>query len=176
MCDFKKINNIDDIYENYFSKIYNYIFYRLLNREQTEDIVSEIFLKLISNLDKFDPRKASFSTWLFTIARNSVVDFYRKQKNILYIDNGDFDFDPAMSVNFDEQYEKITNEDRKLLYKAISELNEKQRNIIALKFFGEFNNRQISEMTGINESTVSTLCARALDKLKAALEISYCLV
>ena len=49
------------MYEDYFSKIYNYIFYRLLHREQTEELVSDIFLKVVVHLDSFQPGKASLT-------------------------------------------------------------------------------------------------------------------
>jgi len=169
MYDFEDVSCVDKIYEDYFSKIYNYVFYRLLHREQTEDIVSEVFLKVISNLNTFNSEKASFSTWIFNIAKNAIIDHIRKQRHVVYTMDGDArEF--SCCVDFDEQCELILNEERKLLYKALAELDEKQRHIIALKYFGEFTNRKIAEMTGMNESSVSTVCFRAIAKLRAALK------
>lgn len=164
---------MDKIYEDYFSRIYNYVFYRLLNREQTEDVVSEIFLKVISNLGRFDSEKASFSTWIFNIAKNAIIDHIRKRRRCVYLEDGNARIEFSCTVDFEEQYEKIAGEDRKHLYAALTQLDEKQRHIIALKYFGEFTNRKISEITGINESSVSTICFRAISRLRTLLKENF---
>ena len=63
------------MYREYFPKIYNYIFYRILSKEDTEDIVSEIFTKTARSADAFDSQKASFNTWIYRIAKNVLIDF-----------------------------------------------------------------------------------------------------
>ncbi|MEZ7891103.1 MAG: RNA polymerase sigma factor [Candidatus Wallbacteria bacterium] len=167
MYDLKKISEIDRMYEEYFGRIYNYVFYRILHREYSEDIVSEIFLKVISNRDKFDSSKALFSTWIFTIANNCVIDHFRKNSRIVVFPSGAPALDTPVTVDFDGECEKILNNDRKLLYKALTLLDEKHRHVISLKYFSGLSNKEISEMTGINESTVSTICSRAISKLRS---------
>lgn len=170
MYNFEIISDIEKMYEDYFPRIYNYVFYRLLHREQTEDVVSEVFLKVIASIRKFDPEKASFTTWIFCITNNAIIDHYRKQRRYVQTPDGTLKMDAITEVDFDEQCEKILSDDRKQLYNALSGLDEKQRHIIALKYFGDFNNRTISQMTGINESSVSTICFRAIAKLRALLK------
>jgi RNA polymerase sigma-70 factor (ECF subfamily) len=160
------------MYEDYFPKVYNYIFYRLLSKEQTEDLVSDVFLKVVSHLNSYKADKASFGTWIFTIARNTLADFYRKHKDVTSIDDEAFP-EAALTVDWDEQCRLIENEDRKALYKALSALNERQRNVLALKYFGDFGNREIAQITGINEHTVSSLGVRAVEKLKSLMGESY---
>lgn len=171
MYDFSRESELVRMYEDYFPKIYNYIFYRLLNKEQTEDLVSDVFLKVVSHLKSFNPDKASFGTWIFTIARNTLTDFFRKSQDVTSIDDETFP-EVALITDFGEQCKLIENEDRKALYKALSALNERQRNVLALKYFGEFGNREIARMTGINERTVSSLGSRAVEKLKSLLDDS----
>ena len=73
----------EQMYGEYFPKIYNYVFYRLLNREETEDIVSEVFIKVARNVHTFDGRKASFKTWIYTITKNALTDHYRSRRTYL---------------------------------------------------------------------------------------------
>jgi len=164
---FRNESELNAMYEEYFPKVYNFVFYRLLHREHAEDVVSEIFLKVISNIGKFDPDKAAFSTWLFTIANNSVIDHFRKQRRFADTTDGTVKLEELCAIDFDEQYEKITNDDRKRLYKALTMLDEKQRHIISLKYFSGMSNKIISELTGINESSVSTICARTIARLRS---------
>ena len=173
MYNFENESELNMMYEEYFPKVYNFIFYRLLHREQTEDIVSEVFLKIIANINKFDPDKACFSTWIFSISNNVMIDHFRKQRRYVDMTDGIFKFEELSAIDFDEQCEKIFSDDRKLLYKALAELDEKQRYIISLKYFGGYSNKKIADITGINESIVSTICARTIAKLKAKLKISF---
>lgn len=72
-------DSFEKIYEEYFGKVYNYIFGRMLNREISEDLTEDVFLKVLDNLDRYDPaRGAKMSTWIFVIARNAVADYRKK--------------------------------------------------------------------------------------------------
>ena len=66
-----------ELYEKYFPQVYGMIFARLKDVTAADDVVSEIFMKVALNLDKHD-KKYAFSTWLFTIARNTLADYYRR--------------------------------------------------------------------------------------------------
>ena len=68
----------ETVYNKYFSDIYNFIYAQLLHRERSEDIVSDVFIKAMTNYDRYDPQKASVRTWLTNIARNTLIDEYRK--------------------------------------------------------------------------------------------------
>ena len=148
------------MYEEYFSKIYNYIFYRILSREDTEDIVSEVFLKAARNARSFDPKKASLQTWLYTIVKNALTDYYRARKTVLSLE------DEVVQVDFEAQLEQITCQQRKEVYRALFQLKERERIVVYCKFFEGYNNRQIAALLDMNESTVGTVLSRALSKLR----------
>ena len=93
--------NFEKIYAEYFPKIYNFIFYRLLSREDTEDLVSEVFFKVAKNLDRFDEGKAKLKTWIYRIAQNTLIDFYRSRKIETSLDDEETGYEP--SVDFEEQ-------------------------------------------------------------------------
>lgn len=167
MCTLTTETDLSAMYEKYFSRIFNFVFYRLLHREHAEDVVSDVFFKVISNHHRFDPSKASFSTWIFTIAENSVIDHFRKRRRFAAFPDGANAPEIPVEIDFEEQYEKIYGDDRKKLYAALAKLDDRERRVISLKYFGGFANRDISSLTGINESTVSTICARTLSRLRA---------
>ena len=69
------------LYEEYISKIFQYVNYRVGDRTIAEDLTSDIFNKALTNFTKYDSGKAAFSTWIFSIARNTIIDYYRKRSN-----------------------------------------------------------------------------------------------
>jgi len=168
MINIQDSSGFEQMYEDYFRKIYNYVFFRLLHKEETEDLVSQIFLKAFEKRQSYDCHKASFDTWIFTIARNTLIDFYRLKKVEISFDCGCF---TGLAVNFDAQLNLIYHEELRELYKALTQLDEKTRMVITLKYFGEFTNREISAQTGINENTVSTLCSRGIRKLHKMMKL-----
>ena len=67
-----------EVYEQEYSYVYNYIYMQVMHRENTEDLVSDVFIRAMAHYSGFDPAKASVRTWLCTIARNCMIDYYRK--------------------------------------------------------------------------------------------------
>ncbi len=164
MCKFSCLEDLGVMYEEYYPKIYNYVFYRILNKEQTEDIVSDIFLKVAENLLKYDPNKANFNTWIFTITKNTMTDYYRLRRVHVSIDDEADSIN--VSVDFEEQCNIILDEQLRELYLALTNLDDRTRYILALKHFEGLNNREIARRIGMNESTVSTIYVRGLKKLR----------
>jgi len=161
---------IEEVYEQYFSVIYNYVYYKLLNRENSEDIVSQVFLKVLKNLHLFDPEKASMKTWLFRITDHALIDFYRKQKPGGSFDDEEAGFENILSVDFDEEYDRIVNPKRRMLLEALKTLPERDRMFIYYKYFLNITNREIAQRLMMNENTVSAVMARARNKLKLILQ------
>lgn len=156
-------HGFEEMYHEYFPKIYNYIFYRVLSREETEDMVSDVFFKVARNAASFDPGKASFSTWIYNIAKNTLTDHYRR-KTLRIVPMEEMVREP--SVDFESQLEEITSEKRKAVFKELILLKETERQIIYYKYFEGYTNRRIAELLGMNESTVGTVLSRALKKLR----------
>ena len=68
------------LYEQYMPKVYRYISFRITDENMAQDLTSVVFEKALTKFSAFNPQKASFSTWIFTIARNTVIDHYRVYK------------------------------------------------------------------------------------------------
>lgn len=157
--------DFEKIYSEYFPKIYNYFFYRLLSREDTEDLTADVFLKVAKNLDRFDRSKAQMKTWIYKIAQNSLVDFYRTRQRKASLCTQCADTEPA--VDFEEQMEKILSVKRRALYRALSGLKERERMIVYYRFFEGYTNRRLARLFEMNESTVGTVLSRALKKMRS---------
>lgn len=152
-----------DIYKEFFPKIYNYIYYQINNSAICDDLVSSVFMKVVENMDKFDERKASFSTWIYTIARNTVIDYYRKAK--LESDIEDYVDSVKYSLSFEDAYREYTQAYRGSTEALIAILNEKERPVIYLRYFEGLSFTEIGSRLGKNSSTIRTLHERALKKM-----------
>ena len=166
MYDFSLPSEFGRMYEDYFSKIYQHVFYRVLHKQDCEDLVSEIFLKVARNIFRFNPQEASFNTWIYTIARNTLIDYFRKRRNVVSLEH----CDELIWVDFDEQYASIVGEDRRMLYQALRQLDHRSRQILSLKYFAGLNNREISRLINLNESTVSTIFLRSKRKMRELID------
>jgi RNA polymerase sigma-70 factor (ECF subfamily) len=76
------------LYERYIDKIYKFVYYKIFNTEVTEDLVSEVFVSVLDKIDTFQVNEnANFSAWLYKIANNKVIDFYRTNKENESLEN-----------------------------------------------------------------------------------------
>ena len=157
------------VYRDYFPIIYNYVYYRLLNRENTEDVVSQIFIRMVQHLERFDPARASLKTWLFRIADNALIDFYRRQKPVVSYDNEHSGLENVLHVHFDQQYDQLVAPERQAVLNALKQLPERDRTFIYYKYFLGITNREIAQRMSLNENTVAAIMLRARQKLKNVL-------
>ena len=160
---------MDDVYEEYFPIVYNYVYYKLLNRENTEDLVSQIFMKVMQHLHRYDPKKASMKTWLLRIADHALIDFYRRQKPILSYSQEESILENTLQIYFEDEYARILSPERKQVLDALKTLPERDRTFIYYKYFLGITNREIARRLEMNENTVSAVIARARTKLKSIL-------
>ncbi len=153
-----------ELYELYFDKIFRFTVYRVSSLENTEDIVEDIFEKALKNLSHFHWRKnANFGSWLFQIARNTIIDYYKKNSIRKTINVADL---PEIASNeilpSDTVKRKEIFQD---LQKLIDNLPQRQAEIVILRFFGERRNKEIAEILKISEKTVASNLCRALRTL-----------
>lgn len=156
------------LYDFYFPKIYNYVRYRVLNPDLTDDLTSKTFEKAFAKIRGYSFGQGNFSGWLFAIAHNVVVDYYRvlgRQKNVsLEAANELISFAPG------PEEAAISADFRAILNEALKVLGSRERNIIALKFTAGMTNRKIAELTGISESNVGVILYRTLLQLRTVLK------
>lgn len=161
-------NKFPELYNCYFSRVYNYVRYRIADFHAAEDVTSQIFLKAFSRLKYYQEEKASFATWIFSIARNAITDYYRMagRSNFTSLEiTGDL-------VNSEPGPVEIIlgNETQQQLLQALVLLSQRERDIIALKFWGGFSNREIAQLVDISESNTGVVLFRAMRRLRKILE------
>jgi RNA polymerase sigma factor (sigma-70 family) len=152
------------LYEQYLPRIFRYVNYRVGDRTTAEDLTSDIFNKALTSFTKYESRKATFSTWIFSIARNTLIDYYRRRSREQQIQQ-EAQPDLLVSSTSPEEEASCSEEIRKL-QDCLSRLNPNEQELISLKFSGEMTNREISQVTGLSESNVGTILCRAVRKLR----------
>ncbi|MCM1991842.1 sigma-70 family RNA polymerase sigma factor [Oceanirhabdus seepicola] len=156
------------IFEAYYERVYNYIFYRVSCHYTSEDLTSQVFEKIVLKIGTYSQDKSPFEVWLFAIARNTVNDYFRKQKKQKL-----FSLDTIKELVSREKTPEdfvVTAETNDKLLRALRILNSRDRNIIALKFGSNLKNNEIAKILGITESNVGVIIYRTMKKLKKEIE------
>ncbi|GIW64386.1 MAG: RNA polymerase sigma factor [Patescibacteria group bacterium] len=146
--------------DRYQKKIEKYVFYLTNRKEEVDDLVQEIFIKVFVNLNSFDIKK-KFASWLFRIAHNQVVNFFKKYKNKLSLDEKIMIVDES---NIEENIEK--DEVKKILNSCLEKIPIGYKEIILLYYFEELSYEEISDSLKIPIGTVSIRLSRAKKFLK----------
>ena len=157
------------LYEYYFPRVYSYTLYRVEDPDIAADITAQTFEKAYTKLSRYQPERATFSTWLFTIAANAIRNHkrWRWARNWIPLDhlNDQKDTRPTPEQSVTQQ---DTIDD---LLQAVAVLPEREREILALKFGAKLNNREIAELKGFSASHVGVILYRAVRTLRASLEV-----
>lgn len=158
--------------ERYERKIYAFILHMLKPyryEELAEDLCQETFYKAYKNIHSFRDVEATFSTWLYTIARNTVLSELRKSKHKeLYIE--DSLNTPKASLDRLPEQELLRNEREALVRQAINNLPEKQRSALILREYEQMDYKQIAQILDASVSSVKSLLFRGRNNIKSELE------
>lgn len=148
----------EEIYRNYYGKIYGYLRGKLNHTQNAEDLTSAVFVKVYEKIDRFDETKASLSTWIYTIARNTLTDYYRTRKVFEEIPETQDD-------GFSVEDEVCNTEMLETLSSALETLDERERDIIILRFYYSKTLKEIAAQMSISYAYVKVLQNRAFHKL-----------
>ena len=165
---YKKEKDFTDIFEAYYKRVYNYIYYRVRCYYTAEDLTSQVFEKIMLRIDTYSEKKSPFEVWLFAIVRNTVNDHFRSTQKHTFISIDTIKELISRKKNPEDMVEILeTNEE---LFKALNILNTRERNIVELKFGAELKNIEIAEILNITESNVGVILYRAMKKLNKELK------
>lgn len=154
-----------EIYDYYFPQIHKYVYYKV-SEEHVDDVVSTVFIKSWSKLDKYRKQKCAFGAWVFRIAHNTVIDHYRTNKAFYELEDRIADDNDALNP---ERLTDITLTGKRV-HGALRNLGEKYQEVILLKYMNDMSNPEIANVMQVSESNVRTLQHRALRKLKSVIE------
>jgi len=145
--------------KEYYPIIFRYFYYRTKTKEDAEDLTSEVFVRLVESIKK---QTGNFTAWLFSIARNLLIDYYRKKGRLKEVPLDDTiaqDLkDPSSTKGID-----LTQDD---LRKLLSHLTDEQREVIILKFIDGYSNDEISQSVKKSVGAIKALQFRALSALR----------
>jgi len=152
-----------ELYAIYLDRIYRYVFYQVKDKMTAEDLVQEIFLKVWESLNSYNQKRASFSTWLYRIAHNHVIDYFRTRRLHQKIED---DIQDSVTGPEEDVEEMLM---QKELSETISGLPPQQRQVIILKFIEGLDNREIAQIMRKREGAIRTMQMRALRNLRQKL-------
>ncbi len=162
-----------EIYEEYVDQIFAFILRKTSDREIAEDLTSQVWMKAMKGLEKFsDKQGASFKSWIYRIANNSVIDHYRTQKEQLDIDKVD---EIGISADLGKC---IDDQDKLIEVKAfLGDLKPIEQEIVTLRVWDEMSYREIAEVTGKKEDNCKQIYKRTIEKIQAnILMICLCII
>lgn len=152
------------LYEEFVPKVFRYVSYRVADTHLAEDLTSAVFEKALTKFKTYDAERAGFSTWIFSIARNTLIDHFRVsgRRQTIQLDSlsemGDGKTSPEDAL--------VQAEERRKLQACLAQLPLPEQEIISLKFGAEMTNRQIAGMLGLTESNVGVILYRSVRKLR----------
>lgn len=149
------------LYRESYNLVYNYVYFRMPGSGAVEDVVAETFMQAARYYDRFDPARAKFSTWVISIAKNSVNSYYRKASNSVALEDVS---EAALSV----PGEQDLADDRALAEQLLRTLDDDERELVFRKYYLGMRNVEIAQELDLNASTVSTRLMRAMAKMREA--------
>jgi RNA polymerase sigma-70 factor (ECF subfamily) len=163
----KSVGNVDfeTVYQTELPRIYNFFRYRLGDDQIAEDLTAETFEKAWKHRERYREDLASFSTWLFIIARRIAADYFRKRRPTVPLEE-------AAKLPYDQTLEEESQERAEFaqLLALLARLAERERELVALKYGAGLTNRAIARISGLSESNISTILHRLTRQLRAQLE------
>lgn len=158
------------IYDLYYDNIYKFAYFKVGKQEEAEDIAQNTFIGALKNICKFDARKADsdFSAWLFTIARNHVINFYRRNGNNKPGGQVEDLQIPDKSQNVQDLID--ANGDVEMIYTALKDIPESQQQVLIHRFINEYSIKETALTMRKSEGAIKTLQVRALESLRKIVE------
>ena len=149
------------LYDQYIEKIYNFIYYRTSHKETAEDLASKTFIKAWENINQFNEQKGAFSSWLYSIARNNVIDHYRKEKQTM-------DIDKILDISSAENVEESTNAKVQLdkVKEYLKELPQEQQDIVIMRVWDDLSYKEIAAILQKSEASTKMSFYRTMDKIQ----------
>jgi len=149
------------LYDAYAEPVYRFLFYRTFDRALAEDLTSDTFLKALDKIGSFDSRKGNFSSWVYRIARNTLIDHVRTNRS-------EVDIEEVFDIGAEEDHAKdMDNREaaRKVL-RHLKTFSPDQQEIVKLRVWDELSYREIAEIVGKSEGACKVAFSRALARLQ----------
>ncbi|KGX83602.1 RNA polymerase sigma factor SigX [Pontibacillus marinus] len=162
-----------ELYENYHKDVFQFLFYMVKNREQAEDLVQEVYIKVMNSYDRFKG-DSSEKTWLFSIARHVAIDHFRKQKRKRNRVLEFFDWGEKGHLIQDDQPEPeevaLQNEEIQKIYRCLDHCSVDQKSVIILRYIQSMSIQETADILGMSVSKVKTTQHRGMKTLQKLMQ------
>lgn len=158
----KDTAHFETLYNNYYEQIFRYIYQRIEDKETAFDLCSQVFLKAMTNLHKYEFRGVPFASWLYRIAQNEIYEALRQQKTTRVISIENRQAHDILDEIDSEHDEELYN----LLLNLLPQLGEEDLEMVEMRFFEKRSFREIGEILGITENNAKVKGHRTIEKLK----------
>ncbi len=155
------------LYELYVDKIYNYIYYRLGNQHEAEDLTAKVFYRALNHIVHYNNKGVPFAAWLYRIAHNLVVNWRRDNQRRQMVALEHLDLSGDRHENPHHAVEQ--SNEREILLAAIQRLPRERQELLMLKFVERRSNAEIGQIMGRSEGAIKSLYHRTLVSLKELL-------
>ena len=155
-----------ELYRLYVEQVFRYLFSKIGNLHEAEDVTAQTFLAAFESFDKFR-QDGHFASWLFGIARNKAMDHFRRRDNLSSMDESS-----EIPVEDNTLSKVIQTEQEQALSKLIQALTEKERELLRFRFLAEMSFPEIARFLHRNEEAVKKRTYRLLARLHSQLEVS----
>lgn len=156
----------ETLYQCYLDAIYRYIFFRIGDEIQAEDLTEEVFVRAWEALPSYQHRNYPFSSWLYRIAHNLIIDFYRRKKPVP-ITNGLMRTQTDTRESLDHMVSR--KQEAQLLAEAVQQLSELEQQVVLLRFVEGLSHKEIASMVGKSQTACRVILHRALKALRSSL-------
>ncbi|MGH2706399.1 MAG: sigma-70 family RNA polymerase sigma factor [Actinomycetota bacterium] len=161
-----------EIYERFSGSVYAFFVHQLQNRQTAEDLTGGVFVEGLQSAHRFQGDLAAMRSWLFRIARNNLIDYFRRERRVTWepIDDTNPTELARVSPVEDPEESALSNLDRQRLLEVIESLSPDQREVVLLRLAGGLTSPEIAEMVGKTVGAVKALQHRAVASLARALQ------
>ncbi len=153
-------NSFNAVYENFFTPIFKYIYFRTRDRGESYDLTQDVFIRIYENLPKISARHGNPAFYFFTVAKNAVIDWSRKKKPVYLQDT---------ETGLLKTENLATQTEKKLILEALGVLPDDQKDAIIFRFVNGLNNGEIAKLLNTSEANVRQLQSRGLKKVREML-------
>ncbi|HYC79980.1 MAG TPA: RNA polymerase sigma factor [Candidatus Binatia bacterium] len=163
-CQNGDVDAFGELYDMYVKKIYDFIYYRTGHKQTAEDLTSVTFTKAFQNIHTFKGSQGLFSSWLYRIARNTVIDNARTSKPTVDLEaaaNAKARDNVAGEAEVKDRLDQVK--------KYLDQLSEEQREIVVMRLWDELSYAEISALTGKTEGNCKVIFSRVMQKMQKEL-------
>jgi RNA polymerase sigma-70 factor (ECF subfamily) len=153
------------LYDRYMDAVYRYVFYRVRNEAEAEDVTSDVFMRALRAIPKYEPRQA-FLAWLYRIARNAVIDRSRRRAARQQVSFEDALAHPNADQVINPDEGLLAGSDASVVRRAMQQLTPLQQEILVLRYVEGYDTKTISKLVGKRDGTIRGIEFRALSALR----------